>query len=240
MEREVYPFWPVEFSTEEKEMVSYVVENELTMLSPERLFSIVLSCRWVVENGLEGDFVECGVWRGGASILIAFLLRHHGVNDRNLWLFDTFSGMTEPEKVDTRTRDGKSFSEIVLEHRGRGLVEDGMLALASLETVVDNFEKAGIDLANVRFVTGDVAETLRHEENLPSKIALLRLDTDWYASTLLELEILYPRLRKGGPLLIDDYGYFEGARKAVDEYFGSRRRPFFHLDDEYGRTGTKP
>jgi O-methyltransferase len=73
-----------------------------------------------------------------------------------------------------------------------------------------------------RIVQGDVVQTLRHEANLPEEIALLRLDTDWYASTIVELKVLYPRLAIGGILIVDDYGHWQGSKKAVDEYFADK------------------
>ena len=79
-------------------------------------------------------------------------------------------------------------------------------------------------------IQGDVAETLLESKNLPEKIAILRLDTDWYESTRIELERLYPLLEPGGVLIIDDYGHFDGARKAVDEYFKAER-PWMHYVD---------
>ena len=83
---------------------------------------------------------------------------------------------------------------------------------------------------NVKLIQGDVAETLLESKNLPEKIAILRLDTDWYESTRIELERLYPLLEPGGVLIIDDYGHFDGARKAVDEYFKAER-PWMHYVD---------
>lgn len=238
-DREVFPFWPVEFTKEEREMVSYVLDSDLTMVSPERLFSILFSLRWIEENEIPGDVVECGVWRGGASILTGLWLKHNGIRNRKIWLYDTFSGMTVSGPDDVRTRDGKGYSEILVEHEKKGMGDAGVRAFASIESVRKNFSDAGLDLNQTEFIEGDVGLTLRVEENLPARIAFLRLDTDWYESTSVELEILYPKLQLGGPLLIDDYGYFDGARKAVDQYFKRAPRPFFHLDDEYGRTGLK-
>lgn len=94
----------------------------------------------------------------------------------------------------------------------------------------------------MRFVKGDVATTLRDETNLPSLISVLRLDTDWHDSTLAELQTLYPRLSVGGSLLIDDFGYWDGARKAVEDYFATlppRVRPLLHYTDYTGRMGVK-
>lgn len=210
------------------------------MVSPERLFSLVLACRWVIDNDIPGDFVEAGVWRGGASILVGLWLQQHSIVDRKIWLYDTFAGMTEPEVGDVRSRDGKTFDQIRVDHELAGLGDDGIAAYAPLDLVKQNFQEAGLNPDSVIFVVGDVEKTLLVARNLPDTISILRLDTDWYASTSAELNVLYPKLSRNGVLLVDDYGYFEGSRRAVDEYFELRKRPFFLLDDEYGRTGLKP
>jgi O-methyltransferase len=111
---------------------------------------------------------------------------------------------------------------------------------ASLDDVKANFRNAGLLDDNIIFVQGDVAVTLEVPNNLPERIATLRLDTDWYESTKKELQILYPRLSVGGVLIIDDYGYWAGAREAVDEYFkGCNNRPFLVYNDYTGRAGVK-
>jgi predicted O-methyltransferase YrrM len=93
---------------------------------------------------------------------------------------------------------------------------------------------------SVRFVEGDVVQSLKIESNLPESISVLRLDTDWYESTRAELEVLYPRLSPGGVLIIDDYGHWGGAKKAVDEYFRGRPKPLLQYTDYTGRMGVKP
>ena len=113
---------------------------------------------------------------------------------------------------------------------------------ASLDEVKENFKKAGLPIENINFIKGKVEDTLKVQSNLPEKISVLRLDTDWYDSTAIELEVLYPKLEIGGVLLIDDYGYWDGAREAVDNYFSrldTPRRPFFAQSDFTGRVGIK-
>jgi predicted O-methyltransferase YrrM len=110
---------------------------------------------------------------------------------------------------------------------------------APLEEVKENFANAALSEERVKFIRGDVAETLRQTAELPAAISVLRLDTDWYESTRAELEYLYPRLSSGGILIIDDYGHWGGARKAVDEYFAQRDRPFFQYIDQTARIGVK-
>lgn len=88
--------------------------------------------------------------------------------------------------------------------------------------------------SQVILIEGDVLETLVKTQNIPGKISVLRLDTDWYESTKKELEVLYPKLAVGGVLMIDDYGYWGGAKKAVDEYFADIPRPFLQYTDSAG------
>jgi hypothetical protein len=157
---------------------------------------------------------------------------------RTLWLYDTFAGMTEPIDLDKATANGApAREEWSMYQRGDALNE---WCFASLNDVRRNVESTGYPMELVRFVAGKVEETLSASENLPGRIALLRLDTDWYESTKAELEALYDRLAPGGVLIIDDYGYWEGQRRAVDEFFASRPRKLL-LDriDSISRIGVK-
>lgn len=165
------------------------------------------ACRRV--RNIPGDVVECGVWKGANIILARKLLP-----DRVCWLFDTFTGMTLPAEIDV-SQGGRVASE-----RYQATLDKGWCR-ASLGDVRLNLADAGVlDDDRLRFIVGDVTETLQSPACIPEQIALLRLDTDWYASTKIELDVLYPRLSPGGILIVDDYGHWLGARKAVDEYFG--------------------
>ncbi len=109
-----------------------------------------------------------------------------------------------------------------------------------MENVKNNCEKSNLDIKSFHFIKGDVCETLKDTKNIPKEIAILRLDTDWYESTKVELEVLYPKLSHKGVLIIDDYGHWEGARKAVDEYFSSASyKPLFNVTDYTGRSAIK-
>jgi O-methyltransferase len=144
--------------------------------------------------------------------------------------------MTEPSQQD-RTTDGRMAEPRFQESQRDGFNE---WCLASLGDVRNNFKRANLIDENVRFIQGDVRKTLTQEELLPKKISVLRLDTDWYDTTSLELEILYPRLSAGGILIIDDYGHWAGAKKAVDEYFEKNcNRPFLQYTDYTCRMGVK-
>lgn len=228
--------FPVELSTEEIALLNYVLEKKLTMVSPMRLAATLMACKHVASRGIEGAFVECGVWRGGNALVAAASFKMYG-QDRDIYLFDTFSGMTKPTSVDTQISDGSlAISEFSRNQRDN----HNDWCYASLEDVKNSFAEAELLGDNIKFVRGDVMKTLDDNTCLPKCISLLRLDTDWYESTKKELEILYPRLSMGGVLLIDDYGFWSGSKKATDEYFASAgNRPFLQFSDHEGRAGVK-
>jgi hypothetical protein len=206
-----------------------------TLTSAARIASVCDAVEYVTRNGIAGDVVECGVWRGGSMMAAALSLKHGGDTSRGLHLFDTFEGMTEPGDFDLESGTGRPASELL------SAAPEGspMRAVASLEDVRANLESVGYPSERIAFVQGRVETTIPAQA--PDRIAILRLDTDWYESTRHELEHLYPRLAKGGVLIIDDYGYWQGARKAVDEYMAEHRLPLFlHRIDETGRIAIKP
>lgn len=232
---EDYTF-PVECDDKDKEIVQYVLKNKLTMVSPERLIATIQACKYVVNNNIAGDFVECGVWRGGNAIAAKMIFEHLGSN-KQVYMFDTFAGMTKPEDKDFGLFDNVSSHDMYNKHQQDGHNE---WCYASLEDVKENAKKANIEISGVHFIKGDVLETLETPKNIPEKIGVLRLDTDWYDSTKKELDVLYPKLSKQGVLLIDDYGYWAGSHKAVEEYFDVLNpRPLLHITDITGRMAIK-
>jgi hypothetical protein len=204
-----------------------------TMTSPERVLAAISAARYIAAASLPGALIECGVWRGGSVMAILLALLDAGETTRDVYLFDTFEGMTRPTDAD-RDLSGVRADEQL--QRGRGT--DPIWARATLEEVTRNVLSTGYPSGRVHLVKGRVEDTI--PENAPEQIALLRLDTDWYESTLHELRHLYPRLVRDGVLIIDDYGHWQGARKAVDEYFaGSASTPFLQRIDYSGRIATK-
>lgn len=200
-----------------------------TMVGAERTFALIQAVRHVVSANVPGDIVECGVWRGGSMMAAAYALQSLGRCDRDLYLFDTYSGMTAPTEVDTNAI-GESAAT---------LMGGSVWAHASLEEVQGNLARTGYDMRRLHFIRGRVEDTLPGAA--PERIAILRLDTDWYESTRHELTHLYPRLSPGGVLIIDDYGHWQGCRKAVDEYFStSGIRILLHRVDYTGRVAVKP
>ena len=195
-----------------------------TMTGEARIQALVDAVRYCTNRGLPGAFVECGVWRGGSVLAMILALQELGVRDRDIYLYDTFEGMTEPTEHDVAAEGERALDEwrAAGERSGRPWEEMFGADVFSEEAVRETILNSGYPAAHVHVVTGPVEETIPGA--MPEEAALLRLDTDWYESTLHELEHLYPRLADGGVLIIDDYGHWEGARRAVDEYF-SRHPP---------------
>jgi O-methyltransferase len=207
-----------------------------TMTSIERQITLIRAVRYLATNNIAGCFVECGVWRGGSSMAMALTLLQEQNGDRDIYLFDTFEGMPPPQR-DDRTPDGTPAQAYLDSDPARaGLV----WAVAGIEHVRQNMASTGYPRERIHIVKGPVEETLPLRAPT-APIALLRLDTDWYESTRHELTHLYPLLRSGGILIIDDYGHWQGAKKAVDEYFAALASPpFLQRIDYTARLLVKP
>ncbi|MGP3752851.1 TylF/MycF/NovP-related O-methyltransferase [Streptomyces sp. IBSNAI001] len=225
------PQFPADYDDEAKDIIRAV--KPYTMTSPERLNAFVLATRHVVRHGIPGDIVECGVWRGGSMQACAKTLLSLGETDRDLHLFDTYEGMTPPTAEDLR-RDGRPAQEL-LDAQGK---DRPIWAVASLEDVRAGFEQVPYPKDRIHYVRGKVEDTV--PEQAPEQISILRLDTDWYASTKHELTHLYSRLVSGGVLLIDDYGYWQGSRQAVDEFLEETGEQLLLLRMDEGRIAVKP
>jgi O-methyltransferase len=206
--------FPFDFDQADKELYRRV--GPYTMTTPPRVYALVRAVEYVVARGVPGAIVECGVWRGGSMMAAALTLLRLDAADRELYLYDTFAGMPPPSDVDT-TRSGERAEDLLAE----GDEESHIWAIASLSDVRDAVLSTRYPEERIHFVEGLVENTL--PATAPDHIALLRLDTDWYSSTRHELEQLYPRLAPGGVLILDDYGHWQGARQAVDEYLAANR-----------------
>jgi hypothetical protein len=215
--------FPIEATSEQKRLILNAKRYSMTGI--ERMWALTQAYEYVRTNNILGDFVECGVWKGGNLVLLSSL-QEYDENPRMIYGFDTFTGMTAPSKYDTDIRGVSAAKMMSQKKKVDG--EQSIHAFASMDLVNQNLQDN--ESKNVRLIKGDVAKTLLDQSNLPSKISILRLDTDWYESTKIELELLYPLLASGGVLIIDDYGHYAGARKAVDEYFGSKL-PWLHYVD---------
>ena len=216
-------------------MATIVKSSPYTMTSPERLFALVQSVRYLTSNRITGDIVECGVWRGGSMMAAALTLIECGDVSRDLFLFDTFEGMVAPTDRDVAI-DGRSAGKLLQSHKKTE--SDSVWCYATLNTVKEAMESTGYRAEGVHYVQGKVEVTI--PRYAPTQIALLRLDTDWYESTRHEMEYLFPRLVKGGVLIVDDYGHWKGAREAVDEYLSNNRiKLLLNRIDYTGRIAVK-
>ena len=226
-----------DLSPQERRIVERV--RPYTMTGVARILAVIDSVRYCVDRGIRGDFAECGVWRGGSVLAMVMALQELGDEGRRIRLYDTFEGMTRPSE-----RDVSRFDAPALEHwdeSGRRmtpwapLFDPDVVDEAGVREVVLS---TGYPAENLEFVAGPVEETL--PDRAPRELALLRLDTDWYESTRHELVHLYPRLVDGGVLIVDDYGHWEGCRRAVDEYFDEEgSRPLFSRIDYTARLAIK-
>lgn len=221
-------------SPEELELI--LATERTTMTSPERIIGLIRAVEYVVAAGIPGDLVECGVWRGGSMFAAARALLNRNSTDRQLWLYDTFEGMSEPTTADIDLH-GESAAGLLQIHQPED--RHGVWCLSRLEEVQQTMSSSGYPTGQIHYVAGKVEATLPLTR--PGSIALLRLDTDWYESTRCELEYLFPLLSPGGILIVDDYGHWQGCRRAVDDYFAASGQ-FIHLArmDYTGRIGTKP
>jgi hypothetical protein len=197
--------------------------HDFTQLPLEPMWSLFEAVRYIVRKDIKGDFVECGVFFGGASMLIAKTLLALKDPSRNLWLYDSFQGFVGQQAPDDITWYGDSIK----------------LRLDDFDLIaMDNIGSVGYPLDKVKLVKGDIEKTAVNNQN--GEIALLRLDTDTYHSTKAELEHFYPKLVQGGVLIIDDYGHALGARRATDEYLSDpTRQIMLHRVNFTNRIGIK-
>jgi len=189
-----------------------------TMTMVERLHALWTSVGYVAAARLPGDLVECGVWRGGSVMTMALELLRRGDTDRTLWLFDTFAGLPMPDAA----VDVDILGNRAIDGWQAATLPDGQTywAYADEADVRRNMALTGYPADRLRFVPGMVEDTI--PATAPERIALLRLDTDWYSSHRHVLDALYDRVVPGGVVIFDDYGHFQGARRAVDEFRAER------------------
>ena len=228
------PSYPIDFGKKETEIIESC--KKFTMTSIERMYDLIQCVRWVIENNIPGGIVECGVWKGGSMMIVAKTLLDLNCRDIDLFLFDTFSGMPKPAEEDYSMARSRSASELFEQSK---IDEDSSTwNNISLDNVRKALYSTGYPKEKCHFVKGKVEDTI--QDQAPNSISLLRLDTDFYQSTKHELVHLFPRLSRGGVLIIDDYGNYTGSKKAVDEYFSKNKIPIRLNRIDYScRTGIK-
>ncbi len=178
-----------------------------TMIGTRRLDNVVESCVTAVVDGVPGDFIETGVWRGGTTILMRGVLEAMGDRERSVWVADSFEGLPVPDEEQYPADAGLDWSHVEVLKVGADLVRA-------------NFERYGLLDDRVRFLEGWFCDTLPAAPI--EQLAVLRLDGDLYQSTMDALVALEPKVSPGGFVLVDDYGGWPPCRAAVDDYRSER------------------
>jgi O-methyltransferase len=190
-----------------------------TMVGQKRLDNLQYCAQQVLANNVEGDFLEAGVWRGGAAILLRGVLKAHGCETKSVWVADSFEGLPPP-KPEWQADAGDT------------LYQYKELAI-SLDIVKSNFASMNLLDDQVKFIKGWFHETLYKAP--VEKLSLLRLDGDMYESTYVALEALYDKVSIGGFVIVDDYGFIESCKKAVHDFLDLRKlKPAIQLIDWTG------
>jgi hypothetical protein len=201
-----------------------------TLTGPQKLLPLVDAVRYIAKHQIPGAMVECGVWRGGSMQAVAWTLLDAGVSDRDLHLYDTFEGMSEPTENDVQTRTRAAAADLLAMGKAKCEAGPADVEIGMVET--------GYPMDRVHLHPGKVEDTI--PDQAPDEIALLRLDTDWYESTKHEFDHLYPRLSPGGVLIIDDFGSWDGARKATLEWLEETGEPLLLVPIGAARLAVKP
>jgi O-methyltransferase len=233
------PFEKMRFGFDEENEIKIAARkvSTHTMVSFERLATLWNQVRHLDQIGVPGDLVECGVWRGGSSGMMALAHLHSGAPRRNIHLFDSFEGLPEP-------MTGKDGDKAVAysNNRANGITKSIGKCVGPLEDNKELMESiVGYPKSKLIYHQGWFEKTIPALPKEFGPIALLRLDGDWYESTKICLDNLYDRVSSGGIVVIDDYGHWEGCKKAVDEFFQERAiKPYLHYIDYTGRYFFKP
>lgn len=201
---------PKDIPRKDQIFLNKIINNDLTMTSANNVLATYFSAISILKNNVDGDFIETGTWAGGHSIIIGYLLKKFKSN-KKIFIFDTFTGMPNPMKDEVRISDNVSAKSIIDESQFNKCKVD-------LSSVIKNIKMMNLELDNFNFIKGKTQKTLKKYSSLKN-ISFARIDTDWYESTKAEIEFIWPKLSKNGVLIVDDYGYWSGQKKAIDEYF---------------------
>jgi hypothetical protein len=179
--------------------------------------------KYILENNIEGVIIECGVESGNFEhIWINELMKNNVVRD--IYLYDTFGGLVEPSEYDYTCKDAKIYhmnkDEVYNTWKKYKINEKiNGWCYTPLEQVKNRLNSTGYPQDKLHYVVGNVMETLKDKTTIPEKIAILRLDTDWYESSKYELEQMYDNVVTGGVIIFDDYYHWDGQRRATDDFF---------------------
>jgi hypothetical protein len=215
------------------DIIRRIIKAKITMTSTNNLVATAKSVLYCVENAVPGDFVEFGVWRGGHVALAAYIFSTRDPS-RLAYGFDTFKGMVGGSEEDIENLTGRTAKALF----GNPKRRNAKKLSVSRESVVRNLEKLRV-MTNFELIQGDVLETL-NEETAPGMVAVARLDTDFFDSTIHELGVVWPKVPLAGLLIVDDYGAWSGSKAAVDVYFKDHYpKPFWHFIDAGSRLTQK-
>lgn len=217
-----------DLESEANEGIALVRKN--TMLPYVNLLTLYEQVVYCENNGIEGDFVECGVWKGGATGLMAYTNLKKGKKRRDIHLFDAFTEICAP---DAEVDGDRAVEEIKTALGTKAKVSGELQPMTGLYdrfggpgTIEDNKtlleEVIRYPKEKIHYHVGWFQDTMPEASKQIGKIAILRLDGDWYASTKICLDYLYDKVVDGGFIIIDDYGAYDGCKKAVDEFLANR------------------
>lgn len=188
----------------------------LTMVGAKRLDNLHGCVLTVLRDGVPGDFIETGVWRGGSVILMRAILKAHGVTDRTVFAADSFEGLPKPDvRSYPADKSDRRFGDHLDPSRWWTCKEFAV----SLEQVRANVARYGLLDDQVCFLKGWFKDTLPQAPI--ERLAVVRLDGDLYESTMTAIEALYPKLQPGGFLIVDDYGTLSACKQAIEDYRAS-------------------
>ena len=199
-----------------------------TLLSSERVINNIHSINDLCGKNIPGDIVEIGVWKGGSVMSMLMALNNNGER-RHVHLYDTFQGMTPPTEYDILTKHNVHYDIVIA-------TEPKHKCIVEIDSVKQNISNIRYPPYYIHYHVGDIMKTTEY----PLSIALLRLDTDFYDSTKFELEHFYPLVSSGGIIIIDDYGFWKGARKATDEFLIDKSNIVLNKIDDTGVWFYKP
>lgn len=188
-----------------------------TLVTIPRLNHLYNITEFVNRVGIKGNFVECGVWKGGCSAIMAFL-SYKNLDGRTTWLFDSFEGLPEP-----RPEDG-----LIAKKDAKGKISGKLVPIGKDVANINDvneimFSILKLNPNNIRIISGWFQNTIPKIKAEIDQIAILRLDADWYESTKFCLDNLYDLVAPGGFVVIDDYGKWKGCRKAMDEFIRAKK-----------------
>lgn len=203
------------------------IANKISLCGPVRILNLLKILQYLKNKKIRGDIVEAGVFKGGNLIILNKFISIEKLK-KKIYAFDTFEGMTKPTKDDKDLFN--KYAKFYLKEENKDIYSENIHCFSNLEETKLNILRTTKNLNNFKFIKGDVTKTLEIKKNIPSKISLLILDVDFYKPTKKLLEVLYPKLEKNGVLIIDDYGHWQGCKKACDEYFKNKNVMMFVID----------